>query len=224
MEPMAEPGADRPSGPKSPTVAECERVEVPAAGRVLVASDLHLLTRPTPASDWLTRELVAELEGWIGPGVVVLNGDVLELLAGDPPVSRVLAAHPRLTAALRSFASLPGRSVHYLIGNHDSRLGWDEDAARQVAEALGATIAFALELEIETGEGTRRVRIEHGNAFDRANRLVEPRNPRETPLGHQLPGEPFRARGGLGQEMQVAGHQDPPGGGNLDPFALGHRR
>ena len=207
MEPMAEPGADRPFGPKSPTVAECERVEVPAAGRVLVASDLHLLPKPTPASEWLTRELVAELEGWIGPGVVVLNGDVLELLAGDPPVSWVLAAHPRLTAALRSFASLPGRSVHYLIGNHDSRLGWDEDAARQVAEALGATIAFALELSIETGEGTRRVRIEHGNAFDRANRLVEPRNPRETPLGHHVVQELLPAMRRAGRSVTISVQQ-----------------
>jgi lysylphosphatidylglycerol synthetase-like protein (DUF2156 family)/UDP-2,3-diacylglucosamine pyrophosphatase LpxH len=185
-EPIAEAGASGSSGPAPPVVADCERVEVPAAGRVLVASDLHLLTRPTPGSEWLTRELVAELEGWIGPGVVVLNGDVLELLAGDPPASRVLAAHPRLTAALRTFASVPGRSVVYLVGNHDSRLGWDEGAARQVREALSATVAFALELSIETGEGVRRVRVEHGNAYDRANLLVEPRNPRETPLGHHV--------------------------------------
>jgi lysylphosphatidylglycerol synthetase-like protein (DUF2156 family)/UDP-2,3-diacylglucosamine pyrophosphatase LpxH len=185
-EPIADIGAGGSSGPAPLAVAECARIEVPAAGRVLVASDLHLLTRPTPASDWLTRELVAELEGWIGPGVVVLNGDVLELLAGDPPASQVLAAHSRLTAALRTFASLPGRSVLYLVGNHDSRLGWDETAARQVGKALGATLAFAAELSIETGEGTRRVRVEHGNAFDRANRLVEPRNPRETPLGHHV--------------------------------------
>jgi len=179
-------GASGPPDPESAAVVACATVDVSAAGRVLVASDLHLLARPTAASEWLSRELVAELSGWVGPGVVVLNGDVLELLAGDPPPGRVLAAHARLVAAVRTFAAVPGRSVMYVVGNHDSRLGWDEGTARQVGEALGAAVAFAVELRIETGEGTRRVRVEHGNAYDPANLLVDPRNPRETPLGHHV--------------------------------------
>src|SRR5437763_15981408 len=95
-------------------VAEvCDRldVEVPLGGRALVVSDMHLAAPSTAAPRQAARELAVALEGWAGPGVLVLNGDLLELLlrenAGDRPPA--LAAHPRSTAALARFAAEPAR-------------------------------------------------------------------------------------------------------------------
>ncbi len=82
-------------------------VEIPLGGRALVVSDMHLAGPSTAASRQASRELALALENWAGPGVLVLLGDILELLlgenAGDP--APALAAHPRLTAALARFSA-----------------------------------------------------------------------------------------------------------------------
>ena len=56
-------------------------VEVPLGGRALVVSDLHLGAPSTAASRRAVRDLTQALEGWAGPGVLVLLGDIVELLA-----------------------------------------------------------------------------------------------------------------------------------------------
>ncbi|HEY3240362.1 MAG TPA: hypothetical protein VGL92_12400, partial [Acidimicrobiia bacterium] len=168
-------------------VTDVLTVEVPATGQVLVVSDLHLPPTATAAATWAARELSDRLESFSGAGVLVLAGDVLELLGSegvDP--AGVLAAHPRLTASIRTFAEGEGRRVVYLVGNHDARLAWDAHWAAQVIALLGAELALTLELRIHTGTGLERVRVEHGHRFDPANALIEPRNPRDTPLGHHV--------------------------------------
>ncbi|MDQ1518630.1 MAG: lysyl-tRNA synthetase, class, partial [Actinomycetota bacterium] len=175
-------------------------VDVPATGRVLVASDLHLPATATSAATWAGRELSEALDEWVGPGVLVLAGDALELLGGDgAEPRRILAAHPRLVASVQGFARGIDRRVVYLIGNHDARLAWDAAWAVQVADGLSAELALALELTIHTGRGPERVRVEHGHRFDPANAMVEPRNPRETPLGHHVVTELLPALQGSGQ-------------------------
>jgi lysylphosphatidylglycerol synthetase-like protein (DUF2156 family)/UDP-2,3-diacylglucosamine pyrophosphatase LpxH len=162
-------------------------VEVPATGRVLVASDLHLPAAGGSAASWVSRELSDILDTWHGPGVLVLAGDVLELLgSGGAEPHRVLAAHPRLVGSIRAFVEGEGRRIVYLVGNHDARLAWDDTWAGQVVDGLNAELALAVDLLIQTGRGTERVRVEHGHRFDPANAPVEPRNPRETPLGHHV--------------------------------------
>jgi lysylphosphatidylglycerol synthetase-like protein (DUF2156 family)/UDP-2,3-diacylglucosamine pyrophosphatase LpxH len=175
------------NSPAPVRVADLPTVEVPATGRVLVASDLHLPATTSPAATWVSRELCDALDTWRGPGVLVLAGDVLELLGpggGEP--RRVLAAHPHLVSSIRAFAAGEDRRVVYLVGNHDARLAWDDVWAGQVAAGLGAELALSLELHIHTGRGVERVLVEHGHRFDPANAPVDPRNPRETPLGHHV--------------------------------------
>ena len=163
-------------------------VEVPLGGRALVVSDMHLAAPSTAASRQAARELAVALEGWAGPGVLVLNGDILELLlgdnAGDP--APALAAHPRFTAALSRFAAEPGRRILYVVGNHDGRLAWDADAVRTVADQTGAELCLAAEVRFETGGGPRVVRIEHGHRLDPSNAFADPRNPLDIPLGHHV--------------------------------------
>src|SRR5882724_4564596 len=174
------------SFPESP-VADLLTLDVPSTGRVLVVSDLHLPASDTAAATGVSRELNQVLDAWVGPGVLVLAGDVLELLAGGgAEPARVLAAHPRLAGSIRAFAGQEGRRVVYLVGNHDARLAWDVAWAGQVIGGLGADLALALELHLHTGRSVERVRVEHGHRFDPANAPVDPRNPRETPLGHHV--------------------------------------
>src|SRR5205085_9877936 len=118
-------------------VAEvCDRldVDVPLGGRALVVSDLHLAAPSTVASRQAARELALALEGWAVPGVLVLNGDILELLLGEhggDPVP-VLAAHPRFTPALARFAAASTRRIVYVVWNHVGRLASDATAGRTV--------------------------------------------------------------------------------------------
>ena len=182
-------------------VCDVLQIDVPAGGRVLVASDVHLAPDPTPASSATACELAAVLGSWAGPGVVVFAGDLFELLAGsivDP--GPALDAHPKLRDAVVAFGAQCGRRVVCLVGNHDGRLAWDAAAAATVAKGLGADLALAAELSIDTGKGCRAVRIEHGHRFDPPNAFSDPRNPNDTPLGHHVVQEVLPALGGTARE------------------------
>ena len=169
------------STPLGTNVADLLVIHVPAGGRVLVASDLHLGGHGShrPVDDF-----TAAVEHAAGPGVLVLCGDILELVLGEPRDPRtVLAEEGRLTAAVRCFAAGEGRRVVYLLGNHDSRLAWDTGSAAAVTEAFACELALALELKIDTGRGVRRVQVEHGHRLDPANAYTDPRDPLDVPLG-----------------------------------------
>ncbi len=161
-------------------------VAVPRHGRVLVVSDLHLVSRAGEGSRRATEAIAAAVAGWSGPGVVVLAGDCFELLA-EPHLDPGLAldAHPALTSALAGFTG-PDRHVVVLPGNHDGALAWHGSAIATVRERLGATLALGLDLDLDCAAGPRRVRVEHGHQLDPANAFVDPRDPAETPLGHHV--------------------------------------
>ncbi|MET7423426.1 phosphatidylglycerol lysyltransferase domain-containing protein [Dactylosporangium sp. NPDC005555] len=163
-------------------------VPLPAGARALVCGDLHLASRPTPASAQLERDLAARLADWGDtPGAVVLNGDVVELW-GEPggTVEAALDAHPDLTAALLKFAGEPGRHVVVVVGNHDAAVAWDGVSADTFTRRIGARCALAADLDVETPAGSRLVRIEHGHAYDPANAMRDPRNPLDSPLGQHI--------------------------------------
>jgi len=165
-------------------VADLLVIHVPAGGRVLAASDLHLGGH---GSHRPIEDLTAAIERVTGPGVLVLDGDILELVTGDlRDVRSMLDEESRLTTAVRAFAACEGRRVVYLLGNHDSRLAWDSGAAAAVTEAFACELALALELKIDTGQGVRRVQVEHGHRLDPANSFTDPRDPLDVPLGIQV--------------------------------------
>jgi lysylphosphatidylglycerol synthetase-like protein (DUF2156 family) len=162
-------------------------VEVPLGGRVLVVADLHLGPVATATSTAATTELAQAISAWTGPGLLVFNGSCLELLCPEGCDARAaLAAHSQLMAVVRQFAASPGRRVLYLPGARDGRVAWDPSAAAAVRDLLGAEIALAVELTIDTGAGTKTVRVEPGHRLDPLTHLDDPRNPAESPLGHHL--------------------------------------
>lgn len=162
-------------------------VAVPRGGRVVVVSDLHLVSRATTASRRATDAIADAVETWDGPGAVVLAGDCFEMLA-EPHLDPGLAldAHPRFTTVLARFAAGVDRHVVVLPGNHDGHLAWHGPAIATVRQRLGATLALGVDLELDGATGTRRVRVEHGHQLDPANAFVDPRDPAETPLGHHV--------------------------------------
>ena len=186
-------------------------VGVPLGGRALVLSDLHLPAVPTAASQQVVRELGQVLNGWAGPGVLVLLGDILELLLGSDAADPgpALDAHPELTAALNGFTAEPGRRIVYVIGNHDGRLAWDATAAGVVAATTGAALCLSLDLRFSTGDGPRAVRVEHGHRLDPSNAFADPRNPLDIPLGHHVVREALPALEGAAWLSGVEHLADP---------------
>ena len=174
--------------PAPDAITDVLEVQVPAGHRILCVSDLHLRPERTSASAWAVPELAGALDDLAGPATLVFIGDVLEMWFVQPPDGLgSLDAHPDLLAAVARFREgHPDRRVLLAIGNHDGRLGWDGDLLEAVAERLGCEFAFAIELVLHTAYGERRVRIEHGHAYDPANAFENPRDSGESPLGMHL--------------------------------------
>ncbi len=148
-------------------VPKLATIDVAAATRVVIAGDLHLTPRPTGDSLAVASELAAALDAWIGPGLVVLNGNAFDS-TGDArhDAVRILDAHPRLASALERFVAGEGGHMVILAGtsDHDLAAPGSKGAAGLRAK-YGADIALAAELRIATGVGERIVRVEHGNRF-----------------------------------------------------------
>ncbi len=178
-----------PPAPARP-VPDLLAVAVPAGGSVLVAADLHLAPQPTPGRNVALGALAAALRSGTGPGALVLAGNTFAdpgRSDGPAPVAGVLADHPRLVGAVREWAdAAPERRVVVLPGDRDAHIGWPGCSRDEVEQALGATVARAVELEVEAGCGWRRVRVESGRQCDELSRVDDPGDPAATPLAHHL--------------------------------------
>jgi lysylphosphatidylglycerol synthetase-like protein (DUF2156 family) len=180
--------APAPSPPSGPPQADSHHsrpgalvLEVPVGRRVLVAANLLLDVEATGASTWASGTLADALEGWAGPGVVVLAGGLLAPPGqqGAPDPERALGAHPRLRAAMASFAAGTQRTMVCLDASDGP--GPDERAALGAAlSSLGVETAHAVELRLHTGAGERTVLVEAGDGpaghepEERAGRAARP--------------------------------------------------
>src|SRR5665213_1882356 len=210
-----------------PVVPDLVTVPVAAGATVLIASDLHLRADPSPITAHVEEVMVARLEQLRAPAVVVLAGDIIELL-GEPGLrpKDAFAAHAELTAAIRGVAATEGCSVVELVGNHDGDLAWDHDAAAEVRAATGATLALTADLVVQTEAGTRKIRVEHGNRFDPYNCFQDIRNPLDTPLGHHVVREllPVVTQVGPGWLDGATDLADPPDFPSFVGSRLAYRR
>lgn len=177
-------------------VPDVIRVDIPVGGRVLIVGDLQLEREATPSSESTSTELAQAVEAWTGPGALVFNGDLFELLAcegGDP--AEALVAHQKLTSAVKRFAVSEGRRVIVLPGSRDAPLAWDRELIALVGRELCAEVALTADLHIATGAGERTVQVEPGHRFDPRHAFGDPRNPADTPFGHHLVREVIPALG-----------------------------
>lgn len=155
----------------------------------MVVSDLQLTLHPSGGRTAAVSELAAAIEAASGPGVLIFAGNLFESLPSSATArepSAILAAHGRLAEDVAAYAAGEGRQVIVLPGDRDIRLASNEAAGRAVRDALGAQIALAVDLHIDTGAGRRDVRVEPGYRFDHLTAYQDPRNPLESPYAAHL--------------------------------------
>ena len=195
-----------------PEIADLLEVAIPADGKVITISDLHLPPVRTDVSGRSCETLARHLGAETGALTVVLAGDVVELL-GSPgsTATDILRPHEDLCAALLDVTARGGQVI-YAIGNHDSDLAWDVKAADAVREMTGATLCLAADLILADG---RKVRVEHGHQLDPYNCFCDARNPLDTPMGHHIvreviPRIEFLGRGWVDGAHEMADPTDFP--------------
>jgi lysylphosphatidylglycerol synthetase-like protein (DUF2156 family) len=167
---------------QAPSCAGAIEVVVPLGRRVMIVGDLLLAPQPTPTSRALSADLAVSLDRWQGPGLVVICGNLFapEEDQSAPPATPLgatgatplgatgathmgaaLEAHPVLTAAIRAFTGGEDRRLLVLPGWRDPGLGSDPDLRRSLAH-LGVEVATAVDLDLVTSAGTRRVVVRPG--------------------------------------------------------------
>jgi UDP-2,3-diacylglucosamine pyrophosphatase LpxH len=187
-----------------PDVADLLDVDIPAGTTVIVANDLHLPPIRTDVSGRSCQTLVQRLQATGEPLIVVLAGDVVELLGfTESTATEILRAHEDLCAALLAVTARGGQVI-YTIGNHDGDLAWDLKAAGAVREMMGAQLCLSADLVLADG---RRVRVEHGHQLDPYNCFCDARNPLDTPIGHHIVREVVPRIEWLGQGWLDGAHE-----------------
>lgn len=170
-----------------------------ARDRVLIfLSDLHLATDPGKQDFFAQVELIALLDEALAreePVDVIFNGDVFDLLQLTGP-DRLAAfrsaleqpVNDEVLERLRLVAASPRHQSIYLVGNHDSEIGWNDELRRYLLEAglvNHIELAYAYTYLGAAGHGCF-VYAEHGNEYDGVNAVVDYRNPAVTPLGAHI--------------------------------------
>jgi hypothetical protein len=171
-------------------------LRLPAGGRLAFVSDLHLAVPPFDDFDATTElcELAASLQRHPGEVILVLGGDVLDLLQVQAPrgeqAAMILASPSAVAAgeAVRQLAAQPNATVVYLVGNHDAALAWDGRSRALVAGHFGARhVALRAHVTVEgPGGGEVRLVAEHGDVLDRYNRRTDPFDPLDVPPGDHI--------------------------------------
>ena len=111
---------------------------------------------------------------------LILNGDILNLLQIDTygvfthliteravmrAVERIIEGHPEFFQALRRFASTPGHTIAYVVGNHDAGMLWP-GPRRVFSEAVGASVSF-----YDVAYEFDGVYVEHGQQYENFSRI-----------------------------------------------------
>jgi UDP-2,3-diacylglucosamine pyrophosphatase LpxH len=187
-----------------PDVADRLDIPVQPGARVIALSDLHLPPERTAVSGRCCEVIVGRLTAEDAPLIVVLAGDIVEMLAyPGARASDILAEHQDLCDALAA-VNARGGQVIYTVGNHDGDLAWDLKAAEAVRDATGASICLTADLRLPGGE---LIRVEHGHQLDPYNCFHDARNPLDTPLGHHIVREVMPKVEWLGRDWLNGAHE-----------------
>lgn len=160
----------------------------------LVVSDLHLGRGKVLADgsinileDFLADRQWCEFLEYYSSGPyyeaeveLILNGDILNTIQVDyrgyyspiltqsicvEKVHSVIKGHLKFFEGLKKFASLPRKTVTYIVGNHDVEMIWDE-CKRVFTEAVGAPVTFKNFSYLVDG-----IHYEHGQQYEAVNAL-----------------------------------------------------
>lgn len=137
-----------------------------------------------------TGRFGAKPDGTPVPVELIINGDFLDPLnvpvEGEfedavteqlslKKVRAILTAHARVSAAIRRFAALPGKTVTYLVGNHDADLFFPavREEITRAWDPEGRYPSPKVRLEVEKDRLTypEGVEIRHGNQLEAGSNL-----------------------------------------------------
>ncbi len=119
---------------------------------------------------------------------LIINGDCFDFLVITPyttqklakkaialqKVEKIIAAHSPFFSVLRAFIAIPGRSITFLMGNHDLELCFEEVQARLCLAISGKLIDPRVYFcPTRFYRPLHDVYIEHGNHYDFWNHAVE---------------------------------------------------
>ncbi|MBM4354682.1 MAG: hypothetical protein FJ109_12990 [Deltaproteobacteria bacterium] len=166
----------------------------------LVVSDLHISAGNPPGeinpyedfhydsalAEFLEHHSVGEYEK--RNIELILNGDFLDPLKVDihgqfpdritqavavQKVSRILEGHPVVVRALRAFLARPGKSITYILGNHDLEVAFPavQELFRSVAGAPRYQDRIRFRIYEPHYDLPGGVRVCHGNQFEALNRV-----------------------------------------------------
>jgi UDP-2,3-diacylglucosamine pyrophosphatase LpxH len=111
---------------------------------------------------------------------LIINGDFLNFLQVDyrghfltvitesvslEKIKNIVAGHPEVFQALKNFAAFPGRSISYVVGNHDQCMLWPATRS-YLDEVLQTSIKYKNLVYFFDG-----IHIEHGHMHEAANRF-----------------------------------------------------
>ncbi len=140
------------------------RVDVGVGRRVMVVSDLLLTADATASSRAITGELARALDTWDGPGILIVAGNLFDLIGSRSPradAERALRAHPELGQAFSRFLDVDERRVIRQTGAHEP--GYADDVEAMAAlTARGVEHLGPVDLHLHTASGVRVVRVEPG--------------------------------------------------------------
>ncbi|MGE3608482.1 MAG: metallophosphoesterase [Bacteriovoracaceae bacterium] len=116
---------------------------------------------------------------------LVINGDFLDFLAvpyveffddefwsekaAIAKLKMIMQAHQGVLEALKNFISLPGKSIVYIIGNHDAEFVFDSMKEEFLSYFSPYREKFILSNSITSYVPTKGVTIQHGHQYERAH-------------------------------------------------------
>ena len=143
------------NSPESPSSEN--RVRIDLGSRVVLRGGLFLGTTPSTPSESGLSHLLAELERWQGPGVLIFTDGLFASPDALLNARHVIAAHPSFEQGLKRFLEQEDRQVLYLSEH-------DEVAAREALAPLGVACMQDIVLECVTIPGIRRVLVTHAHS------------------------------------------------------------
>jgi lysylphosphatidylglycerol synthetase-like protein (DUF2156 family) len=123
---------------------------------VEVIGDLLLPSEPTDSSRAACRDIAQRLDEWQGPGIVIVCGRLVAPGCSEEPAA-VVEKHPALTDALATFAARTDSQVIVVMAPSEG-----DPALVQVLERHGVHVRDGVDLQCETGAGTRTVLVRAG--------------------------------------------------------------
>jgi lysylphosphatidylglycerol synthetase-like protein (DUF2156 family) len=178
------------AGTESQPQGEVCRVDVALGRRVEVIGDLLLPTEPSASSSAVSRDIARRLEEWQGPGILIVCGRLVAQGCPEGSALQALDNHADLTAALSAFAARPDSSVLVVMapGSRDSELVG-------ALTGFGVRVVGGVDLQCETGSGSRTVLVRTGSMRADANPIdATPRDDRPWLVGMERLDDPLESR------------------------------